>query len=60
MKTGITLVGGGAMIPGLGELIGEETGLDVRVADDPLTAVARGTAILLERLDEYEAVLSEE
>jgi rod shape-determining protein MreB len=60
MKTGITLVGGGAMIPGLSEVIAQETGLDVRVADDPLTAVARGTAILLERLDEYEAVLSEE
>ena len=60
MKTGITLIGGGAMIPGLSELIAEETGLDVRVADDPLTAVARGTAILLEKLDEYESVLSEE
>jgi rod shape-determining protein MreB len=60
MQTGITLVGGGAMIPGLSELIAEETGLEVRVADDPLTAVARGTAILLERLDEYESVLSEE
>ena len=60
LKTGITLLGGGALIPGLSELVAEETGLDVRVADDPLTAVARGTAILLERLDEYEAVLSEE
>ncbi len=60
LKTGITLVGGGALIPGLAELVAEETGLEVRVAEDPLTAVARGTAILLERLDEYEAVLSEE
>jgi len=60
LRTGITLLGGGAMIPGLPELVAEETGLDVRVAEDPLTAVARGTAILLERLDEYESVLSEE
>jgi rod shape-determining protein MreB len=59
INTGITLVGGGAMIPGLAELVAEETGLDVRVADDPITAVARGTAMLLERLDEYEDVLSE-
>jgi rod shape-determining protein MreB len=59
LKTGITLVGGGALIPGLSELVAEETGLDVRVADDPLTAVARGTAILLEKLDEFESVLSE-
>ena len=41
-------------------LLAEETGLDVSVAEDPLTAVARGTAILIERLDEYESILSEE
>ncbi len=60
LSTGITLVGGGALIPGLGRRIEEETGLEVRVAEDPLTAVARGTAMLLERLDEYEDVLSDE
>jgi len=60
LNTGITLVGGGAMIPGLAELVAEETGLETRVADDPITAVARGTAALLERLDEYEEVLSED
>ena len=57
LSTGITLVGGGAMIPGLAELVAEETGLQARVSDDPLTAVSRGTALLLERLDEYEEVL---
>jgi rod shape-determining protein MreB len=60
ISTGITLVGGGAQIPGLRELVAEETGLEVRVADDPITAVARGTAILLEKLDEYEDVLAED
>ncbi len=60
LNTGITLVGGGAMIPGLGELVEEETGLDVRVAEDPLTAVARGTAILLERIDEFRGILSDD
>ena len=59
MNTGITLLGGGAMTPGLAELVAEETGLEVRVAEDPITAVARGTAILLESLDEYEEVLSD-
>ncbi|MCD6416703.1 MAG: rod shape-determining protein [Planctomycetes bacterium] len=57
LDTGITLLGGGAMIPGLRELISEETGLTVQVAEDPIKAVARGTAILLEKLDEYEDVL---
>ncbi len=60
LNTGITLIGGGAMIPGVSELVAEETGLDVRVAEEPIMAVARGTAILLERLDEYEEVLSED
>jgi rod shape-determining protein MreB len=60
LNTGITLVGGGALIPGLAELVAEETGLEVRVADDPITAVARGTAMLLERLDEYADVLADD
>jgi rod shape-determining protein MreB len=60
LKTGITLVGGGAMIPGLAELVAEETGLDTRAAKDPITAVARGTAILLEKLDEYAEVVGED
>ena len=59
LDTGITLVGGGSMLPGLDKLLGEQTGLVVRLAEDPITAVARGTAKLLEKLDEYEDVLAE-
>ncbi|MCK4283030.1 MAG: rod shape-determining protein [Candidatus Brocadiae bacterium] len=59
INTGITLLGGGAITPGLAELVSEETGLEARVAEDPITAVARGTAILLESLDEYEEVLGD-
>jgi rod shape-determining protein MreB len=59
LDTGITLIGGGSMLPGLDKLLAEQTGLEVTLADDPITAVARGTAMLLERLDEYEDVLSE-
>ena len=60
LDTGLTLVGGGALIPQLDRLMGEETGLEVTVAEDPITAVARGTAMLLEKLDEYEQVLVSE
>ena len=60
IDTGIMLVGGGAMIPGMDVLLSEETGLEVEVADEPITAVARGTARLLEKLDEYEDVLVDE
>ena len=38
-------------------MMGEATGLDVRVADDPLTCVARGTAIYLEHIEEWKATL---
>jgi len=60
IDTGITMVGGGSLLPGIDKLVAEQTGLIVRVADDPLTAVARGTASVLEKLDEYEDVLAEE
>jgi len=41
----------------LDKLAEEETGLPVRMADDPIIAVARGTGILLEDLDLYKDVL---
>ncbi|NCP12060.1 MAG: rod shape-determining protein [Sphingomonadales bacterium] len=45
---GIVLTGGGALIAGLDELLRDETGLPVSVADDPLTCVAIGTGRALE------------
>lgn len=51
MDTGITLAGGGALLQGLDSLIHEETGLPVRVADDPLSAVVLGCGQILEEID---------
>ena len=45
---GITLAGGGALIPGFAKLLSEETKMPVFVADDPLTAVVRGCSLLLD------------
>lgn len=45
---GIVLTGGGALLRGLDEVLSEETGLPVSVADDPLTCVALGTGRALE------------
>ena len=42
---------------GLPRVIEERTGLSVRVADDPLTCVARGTAIYLENLEEWKGTM---
>jgi len=54
---GITLAGGGALLRGIDRVIAKETGLTVRVAEDPLTAVARGTGAVLEELDAVKDIL---
>ena len=59
MHRGIVLVGGGALIRGLPNIIERETRMPVRIADDPLTAVVRGTGIILEDLDILHNVLLE-
>ena len=54
---GIVLVGGGALLRGIDRVIERETGLNVRIAEDPLTAVARGTGAVLEELDQVKDIL---
>jgi len=48
---GIMLSGGGALLRNLDKLIREETGLPVMVADDPLSAVARGAGMALDQIE---------
>ena len=57
MYSGIHLVGGGAEIKGIDTLLQEHTKVPVTVADEPLTAVVRGTATVLGDIDTYEEVL---
>jgi rod shape-determining protein MreB and related proteins len=57
VENGIMMAGGGSLLRGLPEIIGRMTGLDVNVAEDPLTCVARGTAIYLENIEEWKATL---
>lgn len=59
LEEGITVVGGGALLPGIDEYISEQTGLPCKIDKDPLTAVARGTAAFLEDLDSYSGFLSD-
>ncbi len=46
-EQGIILTGGGALLRGLDKEIAQATKIPVRVAEDPLTCVVRGTGILL-------------
>ncbi len=57
VDNGITLAGGGALLRGIDKVIANATGLDVRIAEDPLTCVARGTAIYLENLENWKNTL---
>jgi rod shape-determining protein MreB len=50
-KEGILLAGGGALLRGLDHRLEDETGMPVRVADEPLTCVASGAGQSLEELD---------
>jgi len=57
---GIMLTGGGALLVGLDQLLREETGLPVTVADDALNCVVLGSGRVLEELDRMRGVLFEE
>ncbi len=59
MKRGIHLVGGGALIKGLDDLLRETLNIPVTVAEDPLTAIARGAGVILEDIEKYRSVLLE-
>jgi len=57
---GIIMAGGGSLLRGFDKVLAKETGLPVRIADDPLTAVSRGTGEVLEQLDMLLGVLEGE
>ncbi len=57
MHRGITLTGGGALIPGIDQLFQNVLKIPVYVVDDPLSAVARGTGIMLDDIESYHEVL---
>lgn len=59
MRFGIYVTGGGALIRGIDTVFSQELQIPVKIAPEPLTAVARGTGIILENLDLYRDILLE-
>lgn len=57
---GMVLAGGGALLRGIDKLIAENTGLPVHIADDPLSAVAEGTGVVLHELNFLRKIASSE
>jgi rod shape-determining protein MreB len=57
MHRGIYLMGGGALIKGIDKLLADTLKIPVHIADEPLTAIARGTGVILEDISKYEEAL---
>ena len=55
---GIVLTGGGSLLANLDQVLRDETGLPVSIADDPLSCVALGTGRVLENTKGMRHVLS--
>lgn len=51
LTSGVHIAGGGAMIRGLDKLWEQELKMPVHVVDEPLSAVARGTSMMLDHIE---------
>ncbi|MDR0635052.1 MAG: rod shape-determining protein [Azoarcus sp.] len=57
-ERGLVLTGGGALLRDLDRLLMEETGLPVIVAEEPLTCVARGCGMALDKMDKLASIFT--
>lgn len=58
-ERGLVLTGGGALLTGLDQLITKMTGIEVRMADDPLASVVRGCGTAIEDLARWKRIFVE-
>jgi rod shape-determining protein MreB len=58
MDRGIVLAGGGALLRNLDQLVSQQTGIPVLMAEEPLYAVALGTGKALENIDILKRVMA--
>lgn len=53
VKNGIYLTGGGALLRGLDKRLTDKIGIQFRIAEDPLLAVAKGTGVALKNINRF-------
>ncbi|MGB0113476.1 MAG: rod shape-determining protein [Ilumatobacteraceae bacterium] len=58
MEDGITITGGGALLGGLEQRLAHETGMPIRIADEPLYSVVIGSGRALENIDAMRGLMS--
>ena len=58
MEDGITVTGGGALLGGLDQRLAHETGMPIRIADEPLYSVVIGSGRALENIDAMRGLMS--
>ncbi|MBA3399632.1 MAG: rod shape-determining protein, partial [Acidimicrobiia bacterium] len=58
MHDGITVTGGGALLDGLDRRLAHETGMPIRIADEPLYSVVIGSGRALENIDAMRGLMS--
>lgn len=58
MEDGITVAGGGALLGGIDERLSHETGMPIRIADEPLYCVVIGSGRALENIDAMRGLMS--
>jgi rod shape-determining protein MreB and related proteins len=56
LTSGVSLAGGGALIMGLDSFWSKELNIPVKIVEDPLSTVARGTALMLDHIELLERV----
>ena len=56
LTSGVSLAGGGALIMGLDTFWSKELNIPIKIVEDPLSTVARGTALMLDHIELLERV----
>ncbi len=60
VESGIVMAGGGSLLRGFPELVAKETGLPVKLAENPIECVVMGTGKILDNFEHYYTILSKE